>query len=583
MAQEIDIDINVKTKGAQKNIQKFGVGLEGIQSGAKAAGKAMFSLNKIFKANVAIKAFNAVLDILKDTFMSNQKVVDTFATATTSLQIVFNDLFKFVENNVGVITGFFKGIFEDPVGAIVDFGNAIKDNVIERFNSWIETLGLVGSAIAKVFKGDFAGALEDAKSAGKELVDVYTGVDGSFDKIAEALPELIKKTKEYAGEVINEAKSVTKLNKQRDKSIVQNNIIKEQKDREAESLRQIRDEERNTIEERIQANNDLALVLEEQAKLMLANNQLVIEAAQAQVDLNANQENEIALLEAKAEKAAILAQIEGFRSEQKTNDFALDKERLELEQTTAQGAIETQNIIKKGQAELIDNEVLRLQKQKQIAVEEEKITKDLLESKKASYKEGTQAFIDATNELNNFNAESANTQKKLDKDIADAKVSAITGALGSLASLVGENSRFGKAIAITQAIIDTYAGATKAFGQGGVFGFVGAASVLAAGFANIKKITSTKEPPLPSFANGSSGGSISTPAAVTSSPPSINVVGASAESQLAQTIAGSQTRPVKAYVVSTEVSTQQALDRQTANQATLGRAKRARANVQGGL
>ena len=344
--------------------------------------------------------------------------------------------------------------------------------------------------------------------------------------------------------------------------------ILEQKDREAEKLRQVRDEERNTINERILANNELKQVLEEQEKLMLANVDAQIASAQAQVDINNNQENQLILLEAQSEKLGVLAQIEGFRSEQLANDLALDRERLELQQTTAQGELEVQNILAQGQAELIDNEVLRLEKQKEIALQEQELTRQVLEDKKSSYKEGTQAFIDAQNELNTFNAESAVTQQKLDKDIADAKVSAITGALGSLASLVGENSKFGKAIAITQAIIDTYAGATKAYGQGGIFGFIGAASVIAAGFANIKKITSTKEPAPPSFAKGGTGGSIPTPAI--STPPAFNVVGATETSQLAQTIATAQQKPVRAYVVSTDVSTQQALDRKTANQATLG-------------
>ncbi len=46
--------------------------------------------------------------------------------------------------------------------------------------------------------------------------------------------------------------------------------------------------------------------------------------------------------------------------------------------------------------------------------------------------------------------------------------------VGALSGLAGEN----KALAVAQATIDTYAGATKAFAQGGVTGFVtGAATI----------------------------------------------------------------------------------------------------------
>jgi len=559
MAKEIDIEINVKAKGAEKNLQTVGVGLKGIQDGAKAAGKSLFSLNNIFKGVGAAKAFDAILNVLKETFMSNQQVVDTLSTATTALKIAFNDLFEFL---AGGLTN------------IKSFGQAIVDSIKDPILDSIKAIKFFGEAALRVLSLDFAGA---AAAAGQAQVYFNEAVEGG--KLV--LEELTDAVSDYVQETTNEAKSITDLNNARQLSIAQNNIIKEQKDREAEQLRQVRDEERNTIDERIIANNELGEVLEEQARLMLANNDIAIAAAQAQVNINDTIENQVALLEAQGEREAILAQIEGFRSEQKANDLALDRERLELQQTTAQGELEVQNILAQGQAELIDNEVLRLEKQKEIALQEQELTRQVLEDKKSSYKEGTQAFIDAQNELNTFNAESAVTQQKLDKEIADAKVSAITGALGSLASLVGENSKFGKAIAITQAIIDTYAGANKALGQGGIFGFIGAASVIAAGFANIRKITSTKEPAPPSFAKGGTGASIPTPAA--SAPPAFNVVGATETSQLAQTIATAQQKPVRAYVVSTDVSTQQALDRKTTNQATLGRAKQARANVQGGF
>ena len=63
---------------------------------------------------------------------------------------------------------------------------------------------------------------------------------------------------------------------------------------------------------------------------MLKNAQAVIDAAQAQFDKNDSDENQIALLDAKAEKEGILAQIEGFRSEQLINRISLEREAGEL-------------------------------------------------------------------------------------------------------------------------------------------------------------------------------------------------------------------------------------------------------------
>lgn len=49
-------------------------------------------------------------------------------------------------------------------------------------------------------------------------------------------------------------------------------------------------------------------------------------------------------------------------------------------------------------------------------------------------------------------------------------------------------------MAVAQATMDTYAGATKALAQGGIFGAIGAAGVIASGLANIRTILQTDIP-----------------------------------------------------------------------------------------
>jgi len=58
--------------------------------------------------------------------------------------------------------------------------------------------------------------------------------------------------------------------------------------------------------------------------------------------------------------------------------------------------------------------------------------------------------------------------------------------------------------------------------------------------------------------------------AAASVAPSFNVVGASPTNQLAQTIGNKEQQPIKAYVVSADVSTAQSLDRNIISSATLG-------------
>jgi hypothetical protein len=202
---------------------------------------------------------------------------------------------------------------------------------------------------------------------------------------------------------------------------------------------------------------------------------------------------------------------------------------------------------------------------------EKKIEKERLEAKVASFAAGTQAQQDAQNELDAFLGESARSQVKLEKDLGEAKMQQTKKALGDLATIVGKNSKFGKAIAIAQAIQDTYAGADKALAQGGIFGFIGAAAVIATGIANVKKIASTKPPQPPAGIGARASGDVTPaiPAATTPSlPPQFSTVGATGTNQLAELL-GNQPPP-RAFVVSGDVSTAQELDRNIVTSASLG-------------
>ena len=585
MAVKKTIELELKYKEAVKNLDEFqkeysklekevqgqnkatADSIKNIEGSSKSAAKGIKAIGNSIKA-IGIGLLIAAFAKLKEVFEENQKVADFFNVTFEALSLAFNDFFNFLDSNVGTVVGYFKAIFSDPVQAIKDFGNAIVDNVIERVKSSLEVLGLLGSAIKKVFSGDFTGALEDAKSAGKELVDVVTGVDDSFNKISDAVTDVVDATSKYVGETIKAAKATVELNKQAEIAAVLQQGLVESFDRQAEKLRQVRDEERNTIDERIKANNDLKAVLDEQEAAMLRQVDTIIAAAQAQYNKNANQENYIALLEATQEREAVLAQIEGFRSEQLSNDLALNRESLELTQSqtdaSAERAISEQQFL----AEQIQGEYLRLEALKSAAEQEAIIEEERLTNKRNQYKAGTQAFVDANNELLAFQQQNAQDQIKIDTELNQAKQDLITDALGNLASIVGENSKFGKGIALVQAIRDTYAGANLALASAPPpFNFISAAAVIAGGLANVKSITATPEPKAPSFAKGSRGGaSVSVP---TPQAPSFNVVGASSNTQLAETIAGQNKQPLKAYVVASDVSTAQSLERNIVSSASI--------------
>jgi hypothetical protein len=132
--------------------------------------------------------------------------------------------------------------------------------------------------------------------------------------------------------------------------------------------------------------------------------------------------------------------------------------------------------------------------------------------------------------------------------------------LGNIAQAVGENTKAGKAAAAAAALINTYQGITAELATKTVTPFEFAiklaniATTAAIGFKSVKDILKTNP-------KTASGGSASTPSAPASQPPAFNIVGASGTNQLAETIAGQNQQPIKAFVTSQDVTTAQSLER----------------------
>lgn len=142
-------------------------------------------------------------------------------------------------------------------------------------------------------------------------------------------------------------------------------------------------------------------------------------------------------------------------------------------------------------------------------------------------------------------------KKRLDEKVADTQT-----ALDAISAVIDQNSVAGKAIAVAQAVINTYQGATKALGQGGVLGFVTASAVIAAGLMNVKKIVSTKIPSA-SGTGSAGGGNVSAPslnASAPIAPPQPQAQTTTLDSQSINAI-GSQTS--RAYVIESDVTSSQ--------------------------
>ena len=572
-------DIGDSAKESQKGIKGLGAGFKGLGVAIKAAG---------------IGLLLQAMGILKELFDNNQKTVDFFNTTFNTLQVAFSDFSKFVNDNIGSITGFFKDIFENPLESVKDFGRAIKENVAERIQSALDTLGYLGSAAKKFFSGDFGGALDDAKAAGKEFTDVLTGVDGTFDKVVEGTKNAAAAVSNYVTETVKQGQAMTETNKQAEIAEVRAQGLIEKYDRQAEVLRQVRDDETLTIEERKKANEELGAVLDEQERTMLANAQAVVDAKARQLALDKdNIEFQKEYIQATNELAGIEAQVDGFRSEYKMNQNALDREAIDLLVSKK----ETEQEIAEIEAQTAIDAETNLFKQLEL---EETLNKELydsrlaaLEQQKSLYKEGTQSYQDMVNEMQILEkertaqqGEEALKRRELEQATQQARLQMTGNAIGALNDLaqafLGNNEKnarkafmVNKALGISQAVVSTAQAVTAALTAGGnpiklATGaqFVEAGIAAAVGAAQIATISSQQFQ-----AGGGGGGGVNTniprPTAPTTAPrtPDFNVVGQSGTNALLQSL---QDKPMKAFVVGSEVSTQQQLDRKKVQTSSIG-------------
>ena len=260
-----------------------------------------------------------------------------------------------------------------------------------------------------------------------------------------------------------------------------------------------------------------------------------------------------------------LAAAEKLAAEKKAlADKAAAEEKARLEKYLANRQI-IDDMLQQANLDAIDDIFLRAQEELRIQ-EETDIAK--LQAAGATEAEINRIKASYVKKNKDLAKEEADFNKAMKEQDVQNALNAGSDILGSITQLVGEGTAVGKAAAIAQTTIDTYSSATAAYKSvvgipivGPVLAPVAAGVAVAAGLASIKKIVATKTP-----GNKSAGGapSISIPTATPVDPTAALQTSANAQ-EAETTITGGQqtgsTQPVvRAYVVSSEVTSQQAAD-----------------------
>jgi len=625
MAKKVEIELDVKSKKAQEQIENLNeelkdtnknlddVGKQGKKGVGKLSGafKGLGTAIKGMGIGLVIAAFAALFAALKN----NQKVLDGFNIVMGTISQVFtevgNVLVTVYENvssstenfdALGKVMGGILTLVLTPFKLVWD---GIKLALLSAQLAWeesffgsgdTETIDRLNQSI-KETKESLSDTATEAVQAGSDIV---TNFGEAITEVGDIGSQVAKGLSEISVEAIadNIAANV-QLKKEADRAAIANQGLIEQYDRQAEQQRQIRDDDTKNIADRIAANNKLKEELEEQKKLMLENVAIMIKQAQAQFDLTGKEEDYLVLQQALNEEKAVEAQIEGFMSEQKSNAVALDKEQIELTNSKLESESHLSIERKRFNAELIQDEELRLKELQRI---------DLLEAEQETVRlqaiidnadAGTQAKIDAQIALDDFTEQSRQTNLTRQREVADAEITMDKQKIKNKLMVVDAISQFAdaesgigqalliakQALMLKETIMDlkriTFKG-TQAIGGAGVDAAenVSKASkigppqniitiimAIAQSLAIIKSVRKavSKTKAKVSGALGSFG---DIPTAAPTQAPDFNIVGQSTGNQIADIM--SSQPPMQAFVVSNDVTTAQELDRNIITGASLG-------------
>jgi hypothetical protein len=518
-----------KTADAQKNGSKASAI---FSKGLKAVGTA-------FKA-LGIGAVLAALKFLFDALSQNQKVVNVFSTAMETISIVLGkvvDVFVGVVEQVAKSSNGFEGLKNVMLGllriAITPLQLAfygIKLGIQEAQLIWEKSF--FGSKDAKTIT-ELTKGIEDTKDSisevAKEAVKAGGQVADNIGKAINEVSQVVTASAEGISKIsikgaIEQAKANVAIKNSALLAAAQQGLLIEQYDRLAEKQRQIRDDESKSISERITANNELGKVLEMQEKAMLSQADLQIAAARAELNKNNNIENQVALTEALANRAGVLAAVEGFRSEQIVNQIALNKELLEQNKALSQSESDLAYERQKFDAQQITDKLKSLEALRDIEAERQRIEEQRLQKIVDEAKAETQAKVDAQIALDQFkeasrqatitaetavlteiaalNKKESEDAKALQQTKVDLAMSTLT-ALSNLANAFADGDeqrqkkafKLNKAIGIGQSIISTAQAVTGALSEPSLIPgerFVKAGVAAAVGAAQIATIAKTQ-------------------------------------------------------------------------------------------
>ena len=587
---ELTGTLDKMTGGAVTGFKKFAVGLKSIALGFRTIGGAI-AASGIGLIVITISAITAAFKGSEEGQNKFAKIMGVIGAVTGNLIDILADLGELI-----------IGVFENPKQAIKDFADMIKTNITNRFDGLMELIPALGKAIDQLFSGEFAAA---AETAGNAVAKVTLGVDDLSGKIKAATDA----TKDFIDQNIKEGNAAAKVADQRAKAdkIERGLLVRRAiAEKEIAELRlKAKDLNNVSAEERQAA---LMKVLEINDGLAESEVQIATLRSSAQTAENtfarSTKEN---LLEEERLKAAVIAvetkridqkrQIQrelsaaeneikrAAEQEQKEKD-AKKKEQDKKDEEAAKAKIELKKKIAEFSA--VSEEEQRLLEKDKLRANFEELLEQLGEDEEAKL-ELTKSYLEKQKELTDRFAEEDEAkrkeaaQKEIDelKSVEDAKAAVRDAAIGTIrnglglmsqlaednkglqaAALIGES-----AIGVAEMVINktkadlvaapilanpiTASAGAAIMAMNKINLGIGIASNVA---ATAKGLSALGKGGAPSASASGGGGGVA-------SAPAFNLVEGTESNAIQNSVNNQSNAPIKAYVTSGDVTSQQAADR----------------------
>jgi hypothetical protein len=571
MSVEKTVKIQVDAEDALKRLEAVEKELGEISKTSKKTESQVGKLGKSFtamgiaKITVGVTLLTKFFGKLWEQMQLNQQVADTVNTVFNSIGVAFKLVTDALVNtytaiarsteNFDALGRVAKNVLDIAITPLKLSFQTIKLGIQAAMLAWEKSfLGGKGKDLKRIeeltlsieaTKQSIKDTATEALNSGKEIISDFGEAVGEITNISTVVTEEFKKTFEGVtiNSIIEQGRAITQTKKNYGLLALEQARLIEQYDREAEVLRQQRDDIRLTVDERIAANDKLAGVLEKQTQAEKDAIQAQINSVKQLNDLEGETPERMEeLFSLKTEMIAIDAKIAGLSSEQKTNEAALQDERIaNLQELTSIGKSELEQ-----QTSDIDIEAENRRTLAMRTISDQQVLQDTLVA---------------------IDKDAAKKKADIERAVAATRRSIVSDSLGQVASLLGEQSKAGKALAVGQALINTYSAAAAALapppiGAGPIFGPIAAIGAVAAGMANVKQILSTKLP----GADGGGGGGGPEPAV-----PQAGGLGPIAPNMEAvdQPTLGGASQPAQAYVVESDISNAQSLQNELDLQSTL--------------